>query len=187
MPSNYRAYNYSLRGMVSYTMDITFTNLTPPCSGIFKYIMSFVASKFHPSLALCLITSTLYDFHVSRKDFVVALERHLAGSDVGSHAYVNVFQMRGLLTFIWGTDTSRPFGVNQATACPNCGYIVPWQRRNDIASDPKHIVHLKCRLCKKPGPIQEIPLGLAPIHDQSAQKWYMQFTEFSNGRLAFFH
>lgn len=167
-------------------MHITFTETNNPCRGVFNYIMSFVASQFHPSLALNLITATLYDFYISRKDFVVALQRQLSGSDVGSHAHVNVFQMRGLLTFIWGTDTSRPFGVNQATACPNCGYIVPWQRRNDIASDPKKIVHLKCCLCKKQGPIQEIPLGLAQIHDQAAQKWYMQFTEFSNGRLAFF-
>lgn len=161
------------------------TELNITSSGILKYIMSFVAEKFHPSLALNLVTATLYDYIISRNEFVVALQKHLVGSDVGSHAHVNVFEMSGLRTFIWGADSSRPFGVQQETMCPNCGYIAPWQRRNDVDVDPKKIVYLKCRSCKKPGPMQDIPSGLTPIHSQAGQKWYFYYSNNRNGRLVF--
>lgn len=186
MRSNCRTFNVTLRGMESYDMKDSDTESNITHSGVMKYIMSFVAEKFHPSLALNLVTATLYDYLISRNEFVVALEKQLVGSDVGSHAHVNLFELSGLRTYIWGADTSRPFGVQQEIACPNCGYIAPWQRRNDIAVDPKLAVYLKCRSCKKPGPMQEIPLGLTPIHNQAAQKWYYHFANVCNGQLVFF-
>lgn len=146
-------------------------------SGIVEQIISFEAEKFQPTLALNLVTQTLYDHYLNRKEFHRALEKNLTGSDVGSHAHIHVFNIDGYQTYIWGSDTSRPFGVHLPVTCDNCGLYSPWQRSTARrTNDPKKSITLRCRLCKAKCPMHtiDIPEGLQPIHEQTAQKWYIR-------------
>lgn len=136
--------------------------------------MSFVAEKFQPSLATHLVTETLYEIFMSRKSFVHALEKHLAGSDVGSHAHINLFSVNGWRTYIWGSGTSRPYGTLPDISCIKCGLILPWRKDFDGKSSKNSsgTVNLRCRLCKYRYGTVVCPSGLQPIHEKSAQKWY---------------
>lgn len=147
--------------------------------------MSFGAVKFHPSLALNLVTATLYDFYVSRKKFEHALEKHLVGSDVGSHACINLFSLDGWRIYTWGSDSTRPFGVVPRAMCDNCGSVAPWRRKHDPHDMSKSRVSLKCRVCNASGGTHVMPSGLQPIHVQAAQKWYFRDHPLKNGSISF--
>lgn len=149
--------------------------MTSPCSpvlhtsGYISFVLSFVAPKFHPSMASPIILSVLYDHYMLRKSFPLALRSGIPYSSIGSHADILLFSMKKTVRFLWGNDTSRPFGLYPPAICPNevCCQVLPWTSRS-VSTD---LVTLKCRHCKHVLRFPK-PEGLTSVSIKHGHKWY---------------
>lgn len=145
-------------------------------SGLTSNILSFVSEKFHPCLARTFVMQTVYDHYLSRMRFRTAVEKSLSGNDIGSHADINLFSAEESITFIWSSQSSRPFGQRPPSVCPTCRLPL-WIMKSPSANrDPSNIALLRCKFCKADSDSSQLLFkkdgDLREIHDFSGMKYY---------------
>lgn len=145
-------------------------------SGIVTHILSFVSEKFHPCLARTFVMQSVYDHYLCRMAFRTAVEKSLCGNDLGSHADINLFTAHECTTFIWSSQTSRPFGQRPPSVCPTCG-VPLWTMKSPASNqDPSNVSLLRCRFCKAESDSSQLtfrkPDDLLDLHDFSGMKYY---------------
>lgn len=139
--------------------------------GFVKHIVSFDAPKFHPSNAGLLLITVLNDHYLHRKSFVKHFESCLAHSSLGSHAKINILTPDKAVTYAWGNNTSRPFGV-LPPICSHCQLPFTWQTRN-VDSGESSVV-LRCSVCRGAKSTYRItrPSDIELVRVDNTNKWY---------------
>lgn len=137
--------------------------------GYLRYVLSFTAQNFQPYITTQFLGSVLTDHFVFRRRFLLALETNLVYTAIGSHAHVNVFCKEKVSTYIWGSNTSRPYGQLAPSVCHTCGLPFPWTTSRTSGNTTV----LKCKKCGIATSMTfQMPDDLQPLQARPCHKWY---------------
>lgn len=114
--------------------------------GVFKSIVAFSTKDFYPSMAARFINDFTIRVFVNREEVKSAVVNTLnENRRLGQHSDVVLLTSSKWERFIWGSPSSRPFGLRDSSYLQcSCGVL-----RSQNTKMPSGKVDWRCKVCKQ--------------------------------------